>query len=96
VFLISAGTPVTGWPGKRGMGSNLIGEFKLENGNSVWAVYRTIQMPDLSSLNTSVGGFFKGKGPSDLENDSLRAIVFATEADGSRLMIDCVVSREGR
>jgi hypothetical protein len=71
VFLISAGTPVTGWPGKRGMGSNLIGEFKLENGNSVWAVYRTIQMPDLSSLNTSVGGFFKGKGPSDLESDSL-------------------------
>jgi len=39
--------PVSGWPGKRSMGTSLVGSFQLENGEAVWVVHRVVDMPDL-------------------------------------------------
>ena len=95
IFIISSGTLVTGWLGKNSKSTKLIGNFQLENGNSVYAVYWTIPMPDLSSFSTGAGKFFKGRGQKDLETGDLRAIAFGTEPDGSRTIFNCAVIRKG-
>jgi len=51
----------TGWPGKRSMGTSLIDSFELKNGETVWAVYWIIDMPDLSKAASGYVHFFKGK-----------------------------------
>lgn len=94
VFITSQNTPVTGWPGKRSMGTSLVGSFRLENGETVWVVHRVIDMPDLSSATKGSVHFYKGMGPQDLESDNLRALVFGHEQDGSRVIYHCVVQRE--
>lgn len=82
---------VSGWPGKQTMGTSLIGSFKLENKETVWAVSWIVDMPDLSKLDKGVGKFFRGKSKKDLERDGLRILIFGTEADGSRVIYDCAV-----
>jgi len=84
---------VTGWPGKRSMGTSLVGSFELENAETVWVVYMVIDMPDLSSITKDNWQFYKGIGPPDLESDNLRALVYGYENDGSRVIIDCTVQR---
>lgn len=94
VIITAPNTPVTDWPGKRSMGTSLIGSLKLENGETVWVVHRAIDMPDLSTATKCSFHFYKGKSPQDLESDNLRALVFGHEKDGSRVIYDCVVQRE--
>jgi hypothetical protein len=81
----------SGWPGKQTMGTSLIGSFQLENKETIWAVSWIIDMPDLSKIGKGVGKFFRGKSKENLETDGLRALVFGTEADGSRVIYDCAV-----
>lgn len=94
VIITARNTSVTGCPGKRSMGTSLVGSFQLENGETVWVVHRVIDMPDLSSLTKGNVHFYKGMGPQDLESDKLRALVFGHEQNGSRVIYDCVVRRE--
>jgi hypothetical protein len=84
---------VTGWPGKRSMGTSLIDSFKLKNGETVWAVYWIIDMPDLSKAGSGHFHFFKGKNREGLQSDGLKALVFSSEKDGSRVIYDCAVQR---
>lgn len=91
IFLVKPTTPVSGWPGKRSVGTSLIGSIPLESGETVWAVYWTVAMPDLTSATKGTGRFYKGKNRKDLEGKGLRALVFGTEPDGSRVMYDCAV-----
>jgi hypothetical protein len=91
VLITKPTTQVTGWPGKRSMGTSLIGSFPLENGETIWAVYLIVDMPDLSSLAGGTGIFFKGRNKKDLKGEGLRLLVFGTQSDGSRVMYDCAV-----
>ncbi|MCB9421009.1 MAG: hypothetical protein H6667_14500 [Ardenticatenaceae bacterium] len=91
IFLTKPDVQVTGWPGKRSMGTSLIGSFPLDCGDMAWAVYWIVDMPDLSRVAEGVGRFYKGKSVEDLKSDSLRAIVFGKEPDGSRVIYDCPV-----
>ena len=84
-------TPVSGWPGKQSMGTSLVGSISLENGETVWAVYWVVAMPDLTSLGKGRWRFYKGRSKKDLEEEWLRALVFGTEPDGSRVIYDCAV-----
>ena len=84
----------SGWPGKGTMGTSLIGSFQLENKETVWAVSWIIDMPDLSKIDKGVGKFFRGKSKKDLETDGLRALVFGSETDGSRVIYDCAVHQK--
>ncbi len=70
------------------MGTSFIGSFPLENGQTVWAVYLIVDMPDFSSLGTGTGRFFKGKNEKDLKGEGLRLLIFGTQPDGSRVMYD--------
>ena len=93
IIITDQTTPVTGWPCKRSMGTLLVGSLKLENGETVWVVYKVIDMPDLSSAIKGKVQFYKGMGPKDLEGDNLRALAHSREQDGSRVMYDLVVQR---
>jgi len=93
IFLLKKNVLVSGWPGKNSMGTSLVGTIPLENGDTVWVVHWVVEMPDLSHFNQAKGTFFKGRNRSDLQEGNLRAIVFGSEPDGSRVMYDCAVER---
>lgn len=94
IIITAETTPVTGWPCKRSMGTSLVGSFQLENGETVWVVYKVIDMPDLSSAMKGKVRFYKGMGPQDLKGGNLRALAYGREQDGSRVVYDCVVQRK--
>jgi len=89
ILLTKPTTQFDGWPGKQSMGTSLIGAFPLANGETVWAVYWVVDMPDFRSLGEGRGQFYKGCSKKDLEKKGLRALVFDTEPDGSRVIYDC-------
>lgn len=82
---------VTGWPGERSMNTSLIGKIPLENGSTVWAVYRVVDMPDLLHVSNKPGRFYKGRSREDVKSEGLRALAFGTETDGSVVLYDCAV-----
>lgn len=85
---------VNRWPGRQLMGTSFIGSFPLENGETIWAVYWFVDMPDSSSLGKGTGRFFKGRSEEDLKDlkeGDLRGLAFGTEPDGSRTIYDCAV-----
>jgi len=84
---------ISGWPGKSSMGTSLIGSFQLNNGDTIWVVYWVIDIPDLSKSVKGSGHFFRGKSKDDLKNDTLRALAFGSENDGSRVIYDLVVQQ---
>lgn len=94
IFIISSESPVTGWPGKNQMNTQPIGAYNIPTGESVWAVYRMVDMPDLSKLGTHSGRFYKGRGRDDLKSDSLRVLAFGETIDGSRVIYDCAVTKK--
>jgi hypothetical protein len=91
IFIVKPTTVVSGWPGKRSMSTSLIGSIPLENGETVWAVYWVVPVPDLTKSTKGTARFFKGKTEKHLEGEGLRALVFGAEPDGSRVICDCNV-----
>ncbi|MCK4679455.1 MAG: hypothetical protein KAT48_15075 [Bacteroidales bacterium] len=69
------------WPGKNKMGTKLIGSYNLNNGETVWIIFWTIPMPDLSALSGKAFQFYKGRNKQDLTSKNLRAIGFAEGSD---------------
>jgi hypothetical protein len=92
IIITTPHAEISEWPGKYSMGTELIGSFQLNNGNTVWAVSQIIDCPDFSKFGKGTGYFFKGKTKSDLkESDHLRALVFGHNPDGSRVIYDTAV-----
>lgn len=98
VILTAPGVQTSGWPGKRSMGTSLIGSLPLRNGMTAWVVYWIVPMPDLSRVNSGQinARYFRGRSRADINwAESLRAVVIGSEPDGSRVMYDCAVIRKG-
>jgi len=74
------------------MGTSWVGAFQLENGETVRVVYRVVDMPDLA-MPKGIIRFYKGRSEEDLKSDTLRALVFGTAPDGSRVIYDCAAMR---
>ncbi len=49
VSFTSPGTPVTGWPGRRGMGTNLVGSFELSTAWRGWVTVHEDEVPEESA-----------------------------------------------
>ena len=92
VFLVSPKTHTTSWPGKNGMGTKLVGYYCLKNGESVWVVYREIDVPDLSKFTKGKGYPYRGRTKEDLNSDDLRMFAFGNSPDGSKVIYDLKVS----
>jgi len=92
IFITTESTIVSNWPGKNGMGTEYIGSFQMNNGETVWAVYKIIETPTISNLDKGKGYPFKGKTFKDLEKaNSLKAIFFADHNDGSKIIYEAAI-----
>ena len=89
VIITSPSTRSSSWPGKRAMGTQLVGRLETASGETVWVVHRLTEMPALPTLRGQPR-YFSGATAADLKAPGLRAILIGTEPDGSRVMYDCV------
>ena len=87
VVFTKPGVPTTHWPGRYEMNTQLVGQFVLDGGDTVWLVSRVIPTPTLKA-RAGHKRFFHGHSEEDLNTEGLRAIVFGEEKDGSRVMYD--------
>ena len=94
VIIAAKGTIASGWPGKRSMGTRFVGRLKLDNGETLWVVAMETSAPDLA-LPQGRMAWFDGKSKRDIPKDGARALVFGGNEDGSRFMVDCLVSSSG-
>jgi len=90
IFITSPNALVSSWPGKNSMNTKLVGSISLESGDKIWVVYMVITLPNFKNVQ-GTARYFKGRSKDDLKGKELRAIVFAQEKDGSRIIIDSVV-----
>lgn len=90
VVFTARGVRVTEWPGKRSMGTSLLGSFVLRNGTTVWVVARTCEVPPLEVPRGPLRRL-GGTDPVDLTGSGLRAMMFGKEPDGSRVFYDVVI-----
>lgn len=95
IFLIDRSTPMTDWPGKKAMNTELIGSYELPSGNSVWVVWWEINMPKLNPLHGSPK-FYHGHSMEDLKTEHVRMLMFGDVPDGSKVIYDCVAKYEKR
>jgi hypothetical protein len=93
IVLTRSGTSVSGWPGRQTMNTELVGSIELDSGDSVWIVYREIDMPDLSTVK-GTPRYYKGRSEEDLRCGSFRVLLLGIESDGSRVLYDCVGQHE--
>ncbi|MEQ8765160.1 MAG: hypothetical protein RL885_14600 [Planctomycetota bacterium] len=90
IILTRKGTKVTDWPTPTGMGTELVGQMDLDNGDTAWVVHHVVDVPDLR-LPSGTPSWFKGCSREDLSGGNLRAVLFGNADDGSRFMVDCAV-----
>jgi hypothetical protein len=93
VVITGPGVSTTNWPGKHSMNTSLVGRFELGNGDTVWLVTHLIMMPP-GTVSLNRVRFFHGRGEADVKAPGLRAIVFGSEPDGSRVMYELVLAGE--
>lgn len=91
IFISKPHVKMDGWPAKRSMRTSLIGSFPLENGETVWCVWRHIPLPDFKTAGSGVGQFYRGKTKEDFKDAELRALAFGETEGGWRVMYDCAV-----
>lgn len=94
VFFVASLPPQRDWPGKRSMGTALVGSCPLRSGETVWAVYWVIDMPKIPLPAAGAGRYFKGRSRADIVSGRTRALIFGNQPDGSRVIYDCVVEVE--
>jgi hypothetical protein len=91
IIITSPNINITGWPGKRAMNTSLVGSFLIDNGDTIWVVYKEIDNPQ---LNLPINGntyYFNGKSKKDLKSHNLRAFLYGSYNDESRWVYDSVV-----
>ena len=91
IFIAKSDVKMNGWPAKKSMGTSLIGSFPLENGETVWAVWRHMPLPEFRAAGSGIGQFYKGKSKDDFSDAELRALAFGENEGGWRVMYDCAV-----
>lgn len=75
------------WPGKDSAGTELLGQFELDNAAKVWIVHRKCPFT-MPPMGTGRSSLMHGATHADLQAANLRAIIFGNRNDGVRFMID--------
>jgi hypothetical protein len=96
ILLVAESIPASDWPGKRSMGTSLVGSLQLGGGERAWCVYRVVDLPERPTLPRGRGRFYKGRSARDLVGTELRALAFDSESDGSRVIYDFAVETSQR
>jgi hypothetical protein len=89
-FLTGPKAKVTNWPGKRAMGTSLVGTLDLDNGERVWIVYRVDEMPQFASQQVQMTKF-KRATAVDWSSPGLRTIAVSHEQGGVPWIVEARV-----
>jgi hypothetical protein len=92
LVLTAPTTVTTDWPGRRSLGTSLVGHFTLDNGHTAWIVSRIVDMPQIPNLTVNRERYFSGRTRVDV-GPNTRAILFRDAPDGSHVMYDVVLMR---
>jgi hypothetical protein len=94
---LAPGTLVSGWPGRRSMGTSLVGALPLQNGETVWVVAHDIELS--GQLARAVAWW----GDAQLTRDGIplsadiRGALFGHDKDtGMRWFVDVALSRHAQ
>jgi hypothetical protein len=91
LLLTSANAVVRGWPGIDSMGTQLVGSYALDNGETLWVVHRMMDTPPIGLVGGGTAHWFRSKGPDDLRGSNVGALVFGDAEDGRRVIVECGV-----
>ena len=82
------GAKVSGWPGRRSMGTQLVGSFQNEAGETVWVVEQEVDPVTLQNAELSGPRAFRPDVSGIDENSLLRGLFFGVHEDGSRWVFE--------
>jgi hypothetical protein len=95
ILITAPGVRTTSCPGQARMGTQLVGSFTLDSGDTVWVVYHVVKLPSAGvTLTASNVRYFAGKTWDDIRGGGVRAILFSSEPDGSRVMYEAVLAED--
>lgn len=86
---------VSGWPGGKSMGTQLIGKLELDNGDTVWFVYMYTEMPKFPERMSGELRLFNDESIDEIKNGNLKAMLFGDNPDGSKVIYDVVYGDNG-
>jgi hypothetical protein len=95
VLYAATGTSVSGWPGRRSMGTSFVGMLPLRNGETVWVVAHDFE---LSEAHARAVAWWRGAQVSrdgTPVTDDLRGALFGHDAaTGLRWFVDLSLSQQ--
>jgi len=87
VLILAPETKCTGCPGARSMATQPVGSFALDDGSTLWCVYRYCDIPKMDPTTFRATRFKSGRDVP-MTGHGLRIIVFGHDEAGSRFMIE--------
>lgn len=72
--------------------ASLIWQTNLADGGKLVVVNHEIEMPTMPASSSGAVRYFRGKTEADLESENLRALVFADDQNGHRIIMDAPVA----
>lgn len=94
ILFASPHTVIGGWPGRKAMGTDLVGKLDFESGETVWIVSHVVDVPSINLAPGSAITWFRGRSAQDFANGFARVILFGDEPGGSRYMVDMALQIE--
>jgi len=92
LFLLRPATRITGWPGRRSMGTELLGSAVMSDGGTMWLVWACRPLPQgLMDKIALLRERLSREEPvrrGALDSPGIRAVVFGDEPDGSKVLVD--------
>jgi hypothetical protein len=69
LIMTAPGAQTTDWPGRRGMSTELVGDFPVDSGEHLWLVHREVPIPTIAKAQARLSRFKPGPEYSQpLEN----------------------------
>lgn len=87
LFLLDVDESPNSWPGRRAMGTSLVGRVPLDGGGGATLVHRTIEMPQKMPPRRANPRYFTGKSREDLYSAN-RLVAWGQAEDGSIFFIE--------
>lgn len=88
LLLTANGLNIDGWPGRRSLSTNLVGDFPLDSGEHLWLVHRQDCIPTISGGPASLSRFAPEPGIME-QLDSARAIVLINVDGEPAAFMEC-------
>ena len=93
IVLTDRTATVSGWPGKQKLKTKLIDCILIDNGEAIWIVYRTIEVPKVTPDRISFK-FDQDFSADDLKTGNSRILIIGKAGDGIRVFYDSPIIKD--